>query len=71
AVVGFKSDVWGEAVKALVVTKPGESLSADELIRYCKESLASYKTPKVFIFVDALPRTGLGKIDRRKLAELG
>ena len=71
AVVGFKSDVWGEAVKALIVTKPGESLSAEELIRYCKESLASYKTPKVFIFVDGLPRTGLGKIDRRKLVELG
>lgn len=70
AVVGFKNDAWGEAVKALVVRKPGESLSAEELIHYCKESLASYKTPKVFSFVDTLPRTGLGKIDRGKLAEL-
>lgn len=70
AVVGFKNDAWGEAVKALVVRKPGESLSAEELIHYCKESLASYKTPKVFSFVDALPRTGLGKIDRGKVAEL-
>jgi fatty-acyl-CoA synthase len=70
AVVGFKSDTWGEAAKALVVPKAGESLRAEELIRYCKESLASYKTPKVFAFVDALPRTGLGKIDRGKLAEL-
>lgn len=67
AVVGFKSGTWGEAVKALVVLKPGESSSAEELTRYCKESLASYKTPKAFTFVDALPRTGLGKIDRGKL----
>jgi acyl-CoA synthetase (AMP-forming)/AMP-acid ligase II len=70
AVVGFKSNAWGEAVKALVVRKPGKSLSAEELIRHCKESLASYKTPKAFIFVDALPRTGLGKIDRGKLPAL-
>jgi acyl-CoA synthetase (AMP-forming)/AMP-acid ligase II len=70
AVVGFKSGTWGEAVKALVVLKPGESSSAEELTRYCKESLAAYKTPKVFTFVEALPRTGLGKIDRGKLNAL-
>jgi acyl-coenzyme A synthetase/AMP-(fatty) acid ligase len=57
-------------VKALVVLKPGESSSAEELFRYCKESLASYKAPKVFTFVDGLPRTGLGKIDRGKLNAL-
>jgi acyl-CoA synthetase (AMP-forming)/AMP-acid ligase II len=70
AVVGFKSDAWGEAVKAFVVLKPGESTSADELIRYCKEAVASYKAPKAVVFVDALPRTGLGKIDRGKLIAL-
>jgi fatty-acyl-CoA synthase len=70
AVVGFKSEDWGEAVKALVVLKPGETSSAEELTRYCKESLASYKTPKVFTFLDGLPRTGLGKIDRGKLGAL-
>lgn len=70
AVVGFRSDTWGEAVKAFVVLRPAESCSADELTRYCKESLASYKAPKVFAFVDALPRTGLGKIDRGRLVSL-
>jgi acyl-CoA synthetase (AMP-forming)/AMP-acid ligase II len=70
AVVGFKSGAWGEAVKALVVLKPGETSTAEELTRYCKESLASYKTPKLFTFLDALPRTGLGKIDRGKLGAL-
>jgi fatty-acyl-CoA synthase len=70
AVVGFKSEAWGEAVKALVVLKAGETSTAEELTRYCKESLASYKTPKVFSFLDGLPRTGLGKIDRGKLSPL-
>jgi fatty-acyl-CoA synthase len=70
AVVGFQSTAWGEAVKALVVLKPGETSTAEELTRHCKESLASYKTPKLFTFVDALPRTGLGKIDRGKLGAL-
>jgi acyl-CoA synthetase (AMP-forming)/AMP-acid ligase II len=68
AVVGFKSEAWGEAVKAIVVLKRGERSSPEELVRYCKDSLASYKAPKVFTFVDALPRTGLGKIDRGKLS---
>ena len=70
AVVGFKNEAWGEAVKALVVLKRGEISSPEELMRYCKASLASYKAPKVFTFVDALPKTGLGKIDRGKLSTL-
>jgi fatty-acyl-CoA synthase len=70
AVVGITSDTWGEAVKALIVLKRGQSSSPEELMRYCKDCLASYKTPKVFTFVEALPRTGLGKIDRGKLGAL-
>jgi acyl-CoA synthetase (AMP-forming)/AMP-acid ligase II len=70
AVVSIKSATWGEAAKALIVRKPGESLRDEELIRYCKESLAPYKAPRVFTFVSALPRTGLGKIDRGKLHAL-
>ncbi len=67
AVVGFKSPEWGEAVKALVVLKKGESLEPETLIQFCKDSLASYKAPKVVEFVSSLPRTGLGKIDRGRL----
>lgn len=70
AVVGITSDAWGEAVKAFIVLKHGESSSPEELMRYCKDCLAAYKTPKVFTFVEALPRTGLGKIDRGKLGAL-
>ncbi len=67
AVTGFRSAEWGEAVKAFVVLKDGSSCEAESLIKFCKESLAPYKAPKVVEFLSSLPRTGLGKIDRGKL----
>jgi fatty-acyl-CoA synthase len=70
AVIGFKSSEWGEAVKAFVVLNTGAKCDADSLIAFCKSSLASYKAPKMIEFVTRLPRTGLGKIDRGKLASI-
>ena len=70
AVVGFDSQRWGEAVQAFVVLKHGADCSAGKLIQFCKESLAPYKAPKAVRFLSALPRTGLGKIDRGKLSVL-
>jgi acyl-CoA synthetase (AMP-forming)/AMP-acid ligase II len=70
AVVGYKSPEWGEAVKAFVVPNGRSDRDADSLIRFCKESLASYKAPKAIEFIAELPRTGLGKIDRGKLAAM-
>lgn len=70
AVLGFKSAAWGEAVKAFVVRRSGAQCGADTLITFCKQSLAPYKAPKVIEFLDSLPRTGLGKIDRHQLAVL-
>lgn len=67
AVMGFKSAEWGEAVKAFVVLKEGARCEPESLIKFCKESLAPYKAPKVVEFLSSLPRTGLGKIDRGKL----
>jgi fatty-acyl-CoA synthase len=70
AVIGFKSAEWGEAVKAFVVLNAGADCDADSLIAFCKTSLASYKAPKIIEFIASLPRTGLGKIDRGKLASV-
>jgi acyl-CoA synthetase (AMP-forming)/AMP-acid ligase II len=67
AVIGFKSKEWGEAVKAFVVLNPDADPTADALIQFCKDSLASYKAPKAVEFIPCLPRTGLGKIDRGEL----
>ena len=67
AVVGVQNLEWGEGVKALVVLTAGASCEPEDLIRHCKQALASYKAPKTIEFVSSLPRTDLGKIDRGKL----
>ena len=70
AVVGIKSDEWGEAVKALVVLKQGAKCDPETLIAFCKQTLTPYKAPKAVEFVASIPRTGLGKIDRGKIAAI-
>ena len=67
ATVGALDSFSGEVVRVFVVLKPGASLGADELLDYCKQNLVKYKWPKHIVFVDALPRTGVGKIDKRAL----
>ena len=57
----------GETVKAWIVLKPGEELTADELKAYCKEHLAPYKVPTHYEFRKELPKTTVGKILRREL----
>ncbi|ARD47064.1 long-chain fatty acid--CoA ligase [Sporosarcina sp. P33] len=67
AVVGVPDINWGESVKAFIVCKQGEELSADEVINYCTKHLASYKKPKYVEFVDQLPRNASGKILKQVL----
>jgi acyl-CoA synthetase (AMP-forming)/AMP-acid ligase II len=56
-----------EAVTAVVVIRPGESLDEAALIDFVAASLAAYKKPRRVLFRDALPRTVVGKLDRRSL----
>jgi len=69
AVIGIPDQYWVEKVHAVVVLKKGASLSAQELIDFCKQSLASYKAPKSVEFLDALPKNPAGKILKRELRE--
>jgi long-chain acyl-CoA synthetase len=55
------------SVKAYVVVKSGETLTGEELMNYCREHLAPYKVPKIVEFIDALPKTAVGKVDRKAL----
>ncbi len=59
----------GERVKAYIVLKPGETATEDEILEYCRDSLAYYKVPKFVEFRDELPKTMVGKILRRVLIE--
>jgi long-chain acyl-CoA synthetase len=67
--VGVPDSYRGETVKAFVVVKEGEALSEEEVISFCKERLAAYKVPKQVEFLEALPKTVIGKILRRELRQ--
>jgi fatty-acyl-CoA synthase len=60
---------WGETVKAIVVTAPGAPVTEAELIAYARAGLAHYKCPTSVDFVDALPRTVTGKVQKFRLRE--
>jgi long-chain acyl-CoA synthetase len=66
-VAGIPDPYRGETVKAWVVLKPGEELSAEDIRAWCKERLAKYKVPSEVEFRDELPKTTVGKILRREL----
>lgn len=69
AVVGVPDDKWGEAVKAVVVMKPGKQLSSTDLMNFARTRIAGFKTPKSIDFIEALPRNASGKILRRSLRD--
>ena len=69
AVIGTPDEKWGEAVKAFVVLKEAEEISHAELIKFCRQRLAGFKTPKLVEFLPSLPRTASGKILKRELRE--
>jgi hypothetical protein len=64
AVIGVPDAEWGQNVKAVVALHPGNEVTADDLIEHCKAQIASYKKPKEVDFVDGLPRTEAGLVDR-------
>ena len=61
---------WGEVPVAFVVVHEGAEVEADELISFCRDRLARFKTPKGVTFVDQLPRNPSGKVLKRELREL-
>jgi long-chain acyl-CoA synthetase len=65
--VGVPDPYRGETVKAFIVVRPGETLTEEEVIDYCRERLALYKVPRQIAFMDALPKSAVGKILRREL----
>jgi len=67
AVIGCPDAEWGERVKAVVVLNQGETVSEADLIAFCRERLALYKSPKSIVFHDNLPRNAMGKVQKAAL----
>jgi fatty-acyl-CoA synthase len=70
AIIGVPDKYWGEQVCAVIIPKaPGEVPDPAALHGFCREQLAAYKTPRLWCFVDAFPRTETGKPQKFKLKE--
>jgi acyl-CoA synthetase (AMP-forming)/AMP-acid ligase II len=69
AVTGIPDEMLGQAIKAVIIPRPGVQLEALAIKAHCREHLAAYKIPKVVEFAATLPRTSSGKVQRHKLIE--
>ena len=69
AVVGVPDERWGETPHAFVVLNVGASCAADDIIAYAREQMAHFKVPRKVSFVDQLPKTATGKIQKYVLRQ--
>ena len=70
AVIGIPDEILGQAIRAFVVVTPGASITEMDLLKHCKENLESFKIPRDIYFLDRLPLTANGKVDKKKLLEM-
>jgi fatty-acyl-CoA synthase len=70
ALIGVPHEKWGEVGKAFVVVEKGQTLTEAELLEFMRQRVAKYKLPHAVVFVEQLPKTAIGKIDKKSLRSL-
>ncbi|WP_272031632.1 long-chain-fatty-acid--CoA ligase [Oceanobacillus kimchii] len=70
AVIAIPDEKWGEVPLAIIVPQPNSTMIEEEVISYCRENLAHFKAPKKVEFVEELPKTATGKLQKFRLREL-
>ena len=68
--VGVPDEKRGQSIKLFVVLKPGETMTEEEVLAHCRKDLAAYKIPKYVEFLTEIPRTSVGKPDRKALSAM-
>jgi long-chain acyl-CoA synthetase len=68
-VIGIPDSRWGEAIRAVVVRRPGSAVDERELIDWCRDRMTHFKCPTSVVFVDTLPKGGTGKVQKNVLRE--
>jgi len=69
AVIGVPDEKWGEVGRALVVLRPGQTLTEEAILEHCRGNIGRYKVPKSVVFLDRLPRNPAGKVVKGELRE--
>jgi acyl-CoA synthetase (AMP-forming)/AMP-acid ligase II len=70
AVFGMPDDLWGEAVTAVIVPRPGREPREEDIVAHCREFMADYKKPRRIVFVDSLPKGNTGKVSKQALRDM-
>lgn len=70
AVIAIPDDKWGEVPKAIIVLQQNADVTEEDIIDYCRLQMAHFKTPKAVEFVESLPKTATGKLQKFRLREL-
>lgn len=70
AVIGVKDEKYGEDIKAFVVLRPGETATAEDILAFCKTKLTNFLLPKYVVFMEALPKSLVGKVLKTNLRKL-
>jgi acyl-coenzyme A synthetase/AMP-(fatty) acid ligase len=67
AVIGLPDEIFGQVVKAYIVPAPNAELTEKQVLKYCSENMETFMVPKYIGFMDSLPKTPNGKIDKKQL----